>query len=517
MQQMNSVIEEYMSKVYTIVILTVTSACICAGVTFGLLKALGFYPAVSWVVLGIFILNCVGWFLLGLFFIKNSYITNEAGDGKILRHDMLAKGKVFIIILLLVQFNFISYMIPSRGFWAFAFFFIMLSAFFLDRKMLSVVAAGIVCSVIISNIVKADVLLPSPDSYFIPELVLRVVCLVLSVCVVLLLVYLISRFLIYMKKDELDANNEKVERVISKATNLTEGLIQASTALSEVSQNESASAEELAATSTSLLTSSNVLIEKARESMGNLNELKECSNQMNENVERVEGTSKELLEKSEVSEQMLNSLKAINEQVIQSTNDTNRVAEKLSGAVKEIDVTLNVISEISESTNLLALNASIEAARAGEAGKGFSVVAQEVGKLAGSTQDSLGNVQEVIYKIQDNVREMSSYIEENTKKLQNQNEVFLSTFAAVKEIIVLLKRSIEDIDAMNQVHRKQEEVIGRTVSINEMIAGSIEDEFQEFNNISDMVESNASDLMQMTEQVEGINRMIAEMDELLNS
>lgn len=237
---------------------------------------------------------------------------------------------------------------------------------------------------------------------------------------------------------------------------------------------------------------------------------------MNQNVEKVEHTSKDLLHKSEENEQLLNQLKTINEQVIKSNNDTNQFAAKLGEAVKEIDVTLNVISEISESTNLLALNASIEAARAGEAGKGFAVVAQEVGKLASNTTDSLVEVQGVISKIQDNVKEMTLFIEGNTENLENQSEMFMKTFGSLQEMIILLQQSMQDISNMNEVHKMQEEVIHKTVLISENIAASIQRENQEFSNISEMVESNTSDILQMTDQIDVINNMVEEMNELLS-
>ncbi len=106
-------------------------------------------------------------------------------------------------------------------------------------------------------------------------------------------------------------------------------------------------------------------------------------------------------------------------------NSTNQVAVKLSEAVEEIGVTLNIIGEISSSTNLLALNASIEqVARAGEAGKGFAVVATQAGNLANNTKESLEQVAKVIANVQQNVSDMKKYVEENADKLEKQNEYF---------------------------------------------------------------------------------------------
>ncbi|MDE6203451.1 MAG: hypothetical protein K2G19_08240, partial [Lachnospiraceae bacterium] len=81
----------------------------------------------------------------------------------------------FVTIILLIQFNFISYLIPSREFWAFAFFFVILTALFLDLKIVSVSAGGIAVSVIISSVIKVGTILPDMDEAFIPELIIRVI------------------------------------------------------------------------------------------------------------------------------------------------------------------------------------------------------------------------------------------------------------------------------------------------------------------------------------------------------
>lgn len=212
---------------------------------------------------------------------------------------------------------------------------------------------------------------------------------------------------------------------------------------------------------------------------------------------------------------MLDELSQINNEVSVSMNATTGITEKLSEAVMQIGETLELISEISSSTNLLALNASIEAARAGEAGRGFAVVATEVGNLANNTQESLKNVQAVIERVQRNVSDITAQVEENSQKLQKQNEYFINVYEGMQDMTGLLNVSVDAVKAMGEAHREQADVIRNTVLINQDIADSIRNENEQFTAISAMAESNAGDTAEVAAHAGTINDMVNEMENLL--
>lgn len=315
--------------------------------------------------------------------------------------------------------------------------------------------------------------------------------------------------------DVVEDKGKEVENVLQKVQTLSENLHSAGLALTSISESESASAQELAATSVQLVENGNLLSSKTDESMANLGELSEWENVVTENVKKVETNAKDLLDKSIENEGLLDDLHKINGEVSDSMQVTTEIAQKLSHAVQEIGVTLKLISDISESTNLLALNASIEAARAGEAGKGFAVVASEVGNLASSTQDSLKEVEVVIERVQKNVSEITAQIEENSSKLDRQNEYFANVFQSMKEMTKLLHVSVSAVKTTGEAHSKQSEVIKKTVSINQDIAGGIRDENEQFASINSMAESNASHTVEVATQASAINDMVDEMGKLL--
>mgnify|MGYP002508435308 CR=1 FL=1 len=95
-------------------------------------------------------------------------------------------------------------------------------------------------------------------------------------------------------------------KVLNSVEVISERLHEAGTSLSKISENESASAQELAATSEQLTESSDTLGMKSDESMDNLGELSEWEGVVADNVEKVEQTSKDLLNKSKDNEKMLN-------------------------------------------------------------------------------------------------------------------------------------------------------------------------------------------------------------------
>lgn len=157
--------------------------------------------------------------------------------------------------------------------------------------------------------------------------------------------------------------------------------------------------------------------------------------------------------------------------VISTTaGQTAELISNLTGQSEQIGQIIDVISEISNQTGLLSLNASIEAARAGEHGRGFGVVANEVKKLAERTNGAIVNIVELIRQIQDSTRDAAVSMEKSIVeigdgmgKMKNVGESFNHIRSSIREVSL----QIQDVSAINeQMSAGTEEI---TASISDML------------------------------------------------
>ncbi len=135
---------------------------------------------------------------------------------------------------------------------------------------------------------------------------------------------------------------------------------------------------------------------------------------------------------SEISQQLSVAVETSNE-AVKRARKTNEIVSGLSESAGQIGEVIDLINDIAEQTNLLALNATIEAARAGEAGKGFAVVASEVKNLANQTSKATDQIRNQINTVQSATQEAVSVIASAGETIGRINDISATIASAVEE------------------------------------------------------------------------------------
>ncbi|MFA0120727.1 methyl-accepting chemotaxis protein, partial [Vibrio sp. 10N.261.48.A2] len=228
----------------------------------------------------------------------------------------------------------------------------------------------------------------------------------------------------------------------------------------------------------------------------------ELSATVNEVAAKTQQTASSAKIADEQSQQGLSTVQQSYESIETLASEINGLAEKITHlheSSNNINSVIDVIKSVAEQTNLLALNAAIEAARAGEQGRGFAVVADEVRALASKTQDSTGEIQSMIERLEVGAKHAVGVMTES--KASGEKTIVQACTAA---------------SSLSEIRNS----IGKMNEMNTQIATAASQQFQVSEEVNQNVQRIAESTMKMVEMANNAENAcisLAEQCEALDS
>lgn len=259
------------------------------------------------------------------------------------------------------------------------------------------------------------------------------------------------------------------------------------------SQQVSASAEELSATTQENIASAKAISSitesteaSARTQLNNLTEITHSLHNLNDTVQYMAQNGQKMTQLSsttyEKTQVGVHAVEAIHDQIgliSETAKETEVAVKELNAKSQEIGQIVGMITDIASQTNLLSLNAAIEAARAGESGKGFAVVADEVRKLADQSRLSAEQIFDMIRVIQDDIQgvihsihEESNRVNDGFTKSQEVRTVFFEIEQMVGNVTANTAEMNNAIEAISQISAQ---IVANTQQVHQLANDSLTD------------------------------------------
>jgi methyl-accepting chemotaxis protein len=206
-----------------------------------------------------------------------------------------------------------------------------------------------------------------------------------------------------------------------------------------------------------------------------MEEMASSLREVDASVEHSASISQQVVESAENGhakvQQTIQGMEAIQE----ATDTAEKVIRNLHGQTEEIGAIVDVIDDVADETNLLALNAAIIAAQAGEHGRAFSVVADEIKDLAERVLTSTKEIGTLIGALQDGANNAIGAIEQGSSSVASGVELSAEAGMALEEITRASRESGDRISGIVSSLREQAKAAGRVVELMERVRSGVDE------------------------------------------
>ena len=258
----------------------------------------------------------------------------------------------------------------------------------------------------------------------------------------------------------------QAEAAQSEATAQRDAMLAAAVTLGEVAQATATASQELSAQIEQASQGARAQSDRAGETATAMEEMNSTVLEVARNASLAADTAEQAKAKAQSGKNVVDGVVANIRQAQARALELERDMETLGERAKGIGAIMNVISDIADQTNLLALNAAIEAARAGEAGRGFAVVADEVRKLAEKTMTATKEVGAAVGGIQTGAATNVAHVKRTVEVIEQATSRAAQSGEALGEIVNLadaVASQIQSIATASEQQSATSEEINRSI------------------------------------------------------
>lgn len=305
-----------------------------------------------------------------------------------------------------------------------------------------------------------------------------------------------------------------IERTVAAVSTFATDVEQASETVTDATESVAREGQETSESVTEIATAANDQNRQLRDAAEEMERMSASIEEVTASANEVASTSQQAAKRGDegrdAAAAAVEELHAIEER----SRSAAHAVGQLDDEMEEIDAIVETISEIADRVNMLALNASIEAARAGEAGSGFAVVAEEVKTLAEETQQSAGEVEELITSLRSQTDETVSEMTAIQESVVDGVETVEAAETALETIAERVEQANDGIQEMSEAMDAQSRSVQGVADTVDDVAAISQETARSASSVSETTQEQAITLSEVTEQTQDLNSQARQLREM---